>query len=104
MNCMLMLSVSIELAGIASLFTVGNQCFVISRKTAQNYKLRIRFFLCRFFPNVIGALDDVHLEINLGEEKPHEKSYFCWKQYHSIHLQVHNRTSLCMRTGIAYKF
>ena len=42
----------------------------------------------RFFPNVIGAIDDIHLEIKLTEEKPHEASYYCWKQYYSIHLQV----------------
>ena len=42
----------------------------------------------RFFPNVIGALDDLHVEIKLTEEKPNHRCYFCWKQYYSIHLQA----------------
>ena len=42
----------------------------------------------KFFPNVIGALDDLHIEIKLTEEMPNHRCYFCWKQFYSIHLQV----------------
>ena len=42
----------------------------------------------RFFPNVIGTLDDLHIEIKLTEELPNHRCYFCWKQFYSIHLQV----------------
>ena len=42
----------------------------------------------RFFPNVIGALDDLHIEIKLTEELPNHRCYFCWKQFYSIHLQA----------------
>ena len=42
----------------------------------------------RFFPNVVGAIDGIHLEIKLTEEKDNRDSYFCWKQYYSINLQV----------------
>ena len=45
-------------------------------------------FFPRFFPQVVGALDDIHLEIKLTEEQAHRRSYYCWKQYYSIHLQV----------------
>ena len=44
--------------------------------------------ICRFFPNIVGAIDDIHLEIKLTDEIDDQDSYFCWKQYHSIHLQV----------------
>ena len=42
----------------------------------------------RFFPNVIGALDDLHIEIKLTEELPNHRCYLCWKQFYSIHLQA----------------
>ena len=42
----------------------------------------------RFFPNVIGAIDDIHLEIKITEERRNADSYYCWKLFHSIHLQV----------------
>ena len=42
----------------------------------------------RFFPNVIGAIDDLHLEIELTEERRFEPSFINYKQFHSVHLQV----------------
>ena len=40
-----------------------------------------------FFPNVIGALDELHIEIKLTEEMPNHRCYFFWEQFYSIHLQ-----------------
>ena len=42
----------------------------------------------RFFPNVIGAIDGLHLEIELTEERRFEPSFINYKQFHSLHLQV----------------
>ena len=42
----------------------------------------------RFFPNVIGAIDDLHIEIELTEERRFEPSFINYKQFHSVHLQV----------------
>ena len=42
----------------------------------------------RFFPNVIGAIDGLHLEIELTEESEFEPSFINYKQFHSMHLQV----------------
>ena len=42
----------------------------------------------RFFPNVIGAIDGLHLEIELTEECRFEPSFINYKQFHSLHLQV----------------
>ena len=42
----------------------------------------------RFFPNVIGAIDGLHLEIELTEERRFEPSFINYKQFHSVHLQV----------------
>ena len=42
----------------------------------------------RFFPNVIGAIDGLHLEIELTEESKFEPSFINYKQFHSMHLQV----------------
>ena len=42
----------------------------------------------RFFPNVIGAIDGLHLEIELTEERRFEPSFINYKQFHSMHLQV----------------
>ena len=42
----------------------------------------------RFFPNVIGAIDGLHLEIELTEEHRFEPSFINYKQFHSLHLQV----------------
>ena len=41
-----------------------------------------------FFPNVIGAIDGLHLEIELTEERTFEPSFINYKQFHSLHLQV----------------
>ena len=46
------------------------------------------FNIFRFFPNCIGAIDGIHIPIKITEEKPHKRSYFCWKQYYSINLQA----------------
>ena len=42
----------------------------------------------RFFSNVIGAIDGLHLEIKLTEERRFEPSFINYKQFHSLHLQV----------------
>ena len=42
----------------------------------------------RYFPNVIGAIDGLHLEIELTEERRFEPSFVNYKQFHSLHLQV----------------
>ena len=42
----------------------------------------------RFFPNVKGAIDGLHLEIELTEERRFEPSFINYKQFHSLHLQV----------------
>ena len=42
----------------------------------------------RFFPNVLGAIDGLHLEIELTEECRFEHSFINYKQFHSLHLQV----------------
>ena len=42
----------------------------------------------RYFPNVIGAIDGLHLEIELTEERKFEPSFVNYKQFHSLHLQV----------------
>ena len=42
----------------------------------------------RFFPNVIGAIDGLHLEIELTEERRFELSFINYKRFHSLHLQV----------------
>ena len=42
----------------------------------------------RFFPNVIGAIDGLHLEIELTEERRFEPSFINYKQFHSLDLQV----------------
>ena len=42
----------------------------------------------RFLPNVIGAIDGLHLEIELTEERRFEPSFINYKQFHSLHLQV----------------
>ena len=42
----------------------------------------------RFFPNVIVAIDGLHLEIELTEERRFEPSFINYKQFHSLHLQV----------------
>ena len=42
----------------------------------------------RFFPNVIGAIDGLHLEIELTEERRFEPSFINYKQFHSLHLQA----------------
>ena len=41
-----------------------------------------------FFSNVIGAIDGLHLEIKLTEERTFEPSFINYKQFHSLHLQV----------------
>ena len=41
-----------------------------------------------FFPNVIGAIDGLHLEIKLTEEHRFEPFFINYKQFHSLHLQV----------------
>ena len=41
-----------------------------------------------FFPNVVGAIDGLHLEIELTEERRFEPSFINYKQFHSLHLQV----------------
>ena len=42
----------------------------------------------RYFPNVIGAIDGLHIEIELTEERRFEPSFINYKQFHSMHLQV----------------
>ena len=42
----------------------------------------------RFFPNVIGAIHGLHLEIELTEERRFEPSFINYKQLNSLHLQV----------------
>ena len=42
----------------------------------------------RFFPNVIGAIDGLHIQIELTEESKFEPSFINYKQFHSMHLQV----------------
>ena len=42
----------------------------------------------RYFPNVVGAIDGLHLEIELTEERKFEPSFVNYKQFHSLHLQV----------------
>ena len=42
----------------------------------------------RFFPNVIGAIDGLHVEMELTEEHRFEPSFINYKQFHSLHLQV----------------
>ena len=42
----------------------------------------------RFFPNVIGAIDGLHVEMELTEERRFEPSFINYKQFHSLHLQV----------------
>ena len=51
----------------------------------------------RFFPNVIGAIDGLHLQIELTEESKFEPSFINYKQFHSMHLQVclHYISSFC---------
>ena len=46
----------------------------------------------RFFPNVIGAIDGLHLAIQLTEETNFEPSFINYKQFHSMHLQVRRFT------------
>ena len=38
----------------------------------------------RFFPNVIGAIDGLHLEIELTEERRFEPSFINYKQFSFI--------------------
>ena len=40
----------------------------------------------QFFPNVIGAIDGLHLEIELTEDRRFEPSFINYKQFHSLHL------------------
>ena len=42
----------------------------------------------RLFPNVIGAIHGLHLEIELTEERRFEPSFINYKQFHSLHLQL----------------
>ena len=42
----------------------------------------------RLFPNIIGAINGLHLEIELTEECIFEPSFINYKQFHSLHLQV----------------
>ena len=37
---------------------------------------------------MIGAIDGLHLEIELTEERTFEPSFINYKQFHSLHLQV----------------
>ena len=37
---------------------------------------------------MIGAIDGLHLEIELTEERRFEPSFINYKQFHSLHLQV----------------
>ena len=41
-----------------------------------------------FFPNVIGSIDGLDLEIELTEQHRFEPSFINYKQFHSLHLQV----------------
>ena len=47
------------------------------------------------FPNVMAALDDLHIEIKLTEELPNHRCYFCWKQFYSVHLQTVATCDMC---------
>ena len=40
----------------------------------------------RYFPNVIGAMAECHLEIELHREDPNV--YYNYLQFHSIHLMA----------------
>ena len=42
----------------------------------------------RFFPNVIEAIEGLHLEMKLIEEQKFEPSFINYKQFHSVHLQL----------------
>ena len=42
----------------------------------------------RFFPNVIGAIHGLHLEIELTEKRRFEPSFINYKQLNSLDLQV----------------
>ena len=55
----------------------------------------------RFFPNVLGAIDGLHLEIELTEERRFEPSFINYKQFHSLHLQV-SLNGLLKKTNIYY--
>ena len=37
---------------------------------------------------MIGAIEDIHLEMKLSEEQKFEPSFINYKQFHSVHLQV----------------
>ena len=42
----------------------------------------------RFFPNIIGAIDELHLEMELTEEHRFEPLFISHKQFHSMHLST----------------
>ena len=41
-----------------------------------------------FFPNVIGAMDGLYIEMELTEERRFEPSFINYKQFHSLHFQI----------------
>ena len=41
-----------------------------------------------FFPNVIGAIDGLYVEIPFTEERRFEPSFINYKQFHSVDIQV----------------
>ena len=60
-----------------------------------------------FFPNVIGAMDRLHLEIELTEERRFDPSFINYKQFHSLHLEISSVPKnfiFCHRTKTGYWF
>ena len=61
-------------------------------------------FFRNFFPNVIGAMDGCHLEIELTEEKVDDVSYQNYHQYNSIILLVRDVVHFQNNCTCKYKF
>ena len=83
-------SLSAKFSGIyAGYWTLTNVLSPVQCPLHTNCFVQVCFlFLNRFLPNVVGAIDDIHLEIKISDERRHADAFYCWKLYHSIHLQV----------------
>ena len=59
----------------------------------------------RYFPNVIGTIDGLHLEMELMQESKFEPSFINYKLFHSMQLQVRQFTyfSFCHVKNSAYQ-
>ena len=77
---------------------IANLYYIIRwAKPSENEEFASEFEkVGRFFPNVIGAMDGLHIEIELTEEHRFQPSVINYKKFLSLHLQVSSVPKNCI--------